>query len=255
MIRQLAQLPFRRAWTARIVFALVLVSIIQISFSSSAFAQSLNGAPSIFDVRRSLPLEPDEESFHDFYINVGPEGGFKKGMYITVVRQIPVTDPILNKQQATLTINVAKLHVIHVERGITVARLIYEFTDEERPTLEYESVMIGDKIDPTSFTMEAPSTKKKKKVVEAEPMILETVKVAHVATPEPAAATAQAPAPPVLVASSTSPSQPAPGDLPLASVQNANQPASQAANGKNASPASSAPDMVRVPVPGSGPKK
>ena len=254
MIRQLAQLPFRRAWTARIVFAMVLVSILQISFSSSAFAQSLNGAPSIFDVRRSLPLEPDEESFHDFYINVGPEGGFKKGMYITVVRQIPVTDPILNKQQATLTINVAKLHVIHVERGITVARLVYEFTDEERPTLEYESVMIGDKIDPTSFTMEAPSTKKKKKVVEADPVVIEPVKVAVVpviVVPEPAAVTA----PPVLVASTTAPSQPAPGDLPLASVQNSSQPPSQPSNGKNASPASSAPDMVRVPVPGSGPKK
>lgn len=136
---------------------LVIIGAIQLATLSIAFGQG--DGPAIFDVRRSLPLEPDEPVYHDFYINAGPEKGFRKGMYVDVVRAIPVHDPIQNKQQATLNIAIGKLHVIHVEKGITVARLHSEKTDEDRPTVEFEAVMIGDLIDMNSLTMEAPKSK------------------------------------------------------------------------------------------------
>ena len=103
-----------------------------------------DGTPVIFDVRRSLPMEPDEPVYHDFYISAGVEVGIKKGQFLPVARQMPVHDPIQNKQQALLTIAVGKLQVIHVERNMAVARLVSELSDDERPTLEYEAVMIGD---------------------------------------------------------------------------------------------------------------
>jgi hypothetical protein len=134
---------------------LAYVALALCACSGSAFAQSSNG-PLIFDVRRSLPLEPNEPVYKDFYINAGPEAGFKKGVYISVVRPIPVHDPIQNKQQGTLNIPVGHLQVIHVERGITVARLQDELADDERPTLEFEGVMVGDKIDLASMTTTAP---------------------------------------------------------------------------------------------------
>lgn len=132
-----------------------------LSRTEIANAQSASG-PVIFDVRRSLPLEPDEEVTKDFYINAGPEAGFKKGVYISVVRAVPVHDPIKNMQQATLNIPVGKLKVIDVQRGITVARLETELTDEERPTLEFEGIMVGDRIDLGSITTEQPKKPKPK---------------------------------------------------------------------------------------------
>lgn len=144
----------RKLW-----IGLLVIGAIQLATLSNAFAQA-NG-PTIFDVRRSLPLEPDEPVFHDFYIGAGPEAGFRKGMFVTVVRAIPVHDPVQNKQQATLNVTVGRLQVIHSERGVTVARLHSELTDEERPALEFEAVMIGDRVDLASLTMESPGEKKR----------------------------------------------------------------------------------------------
>jgi hypothetical protein len=155
----------------QIFLALVVVFIgALISGPIALAADGLQAAPMIFDVRINLPLEPDDATYHDFYINAGPEAGFKRGQYIMVVRPVPVHDPVQNKQQATLNIGVARLLVIHTEHGITVARLNSEFTDEDRPTLEYESVMIGDRIDVSMTTMDAPNAKKKSRpAVSAKP--------------------------------------------------------------------------------------
>lgn len=207
--------------------------LILLSLAPVAHAQNLASAPSIFDVRRSLPLEPTEPVYKDFYINAGPEAGFKKGQYLSVVRLVPVHDPVQLKQHATLTVNVAKLFVIHTERNITVARLQNELTDEERPTLEYESIMIGDRIDTAATTTEAPKKKGKSAVTvkettvqvaiapaPVEPKIEEAVKVAVVAPPPP-------------------PSPIVGGSAPA----------------KTASPDSAAADIVRVPVPAVAPAK
>lgn len=163
-----------RAVFATITTLFFRVALFQLSFqllvlSNTHAAEKLASAPFIFDVRINLPLEPDEPTYHDFYINSGPESGFKKGMFLTVVRPIPVHDPVQNKQQGTLNINVARLQVIHVERNITVARLHSEFSDEDRPTLEFESVMIGDRVDLASATMEAPNSKKRNRAPVPKP--------------------------------------------------------------------------------------
>lgn len=217
------------------LFCLLILTFL----TPTAQAQSLASAPSIFDVRRSLPLEPEEPVYHDFYINAGPEAGFRKGQYVTVVRLVPVHDPVLNKQQATLTVTVAKLQVIQTERNITVARLQSEFSDDERPTLEYEAVMIGDRIDPSTMTMEAPPKKKAKKTAFVKEEA--SVQVALVTIPAPAAA----PAPTAL--------EPASQVTQLASAAPVTAPEATRVGvpsaGKSASPASASADMVRVPIP------
>ncbi len=119
--------------------------------------------PTIFDVRKSLPMEPTDPTFHDFYINAGVEVGFKKGQYLPVSRALPVHDPVQNKQQGILTVPVGKVLVIHVERNMAVARLASELGDDERPTLEYEAIMIGDLVDMRGISTEAPKSSKKKK--------------------------------------------------------------------------------------------
>lgn len=204
------------------LFSQLVLALVVLFTPPLAFAAELQSAPLIFDVRINLPLDPDDQTYHDFYINAGSELGFKKGMFVTVVRPVPVHDPIQNKQQGTLNIAVARLQVIHVERSLTVARLVTEFTDEDRPVLEFESVMIGDRIDPTSMTMEGPSAKKKKgeKAAAARPEPREDAK------PE------AKPAVKAEVVIEKLPSTPSPD-----------------AGGKKPSPESPAPDMVRLPIP------
>jgi hypothetical protein len=126
---------------------------------ASAASRTISSAPAIFDVRKSLPMEPGEKAYHDFYINAGVEAGFKKGQYLPVERLIPVHDPVQNKQQALLTIPVGQVLVIHAESGITVARRVQELSNEERPTLEYEAIMIGDRINMKGITTTPPKAK------------------------------------------------------------------------------------------------
>lgn len=130
------------------------------SFLSVAFA---GDTVTIFDVRKSLPLDPSEPVYHDFYINAGPEAGLKKGMYVSVVRKNPVHDPVQNKAQATLSVEVARVQLIHVDRNISVGRLVEEFDAEDRPLLEFEGIMIGDTLDLSTVSMEPPKERRHRK--------------------------------------------------------------------------------------------
>ena len=262
----------------------VLIASIVAGFvmSSSALAQT-SGAhgPMIFDVRRTLPLEPDEPVFHDFYINAGPEAGFKKGQYITAVRPVSIQDPVLNKQQAILDVTVGYLLVIQVQRGITVARLFGELLDEERPALEYESIMIGDRIDLESITTKAPKVKSKEK---AKPKSLFSQTMAPTAA-APALQAANPSAAPVanqagaslgasIVQSTSQASVQAPNSVSSVSVPSslaqaevlgaspnpvaptiasaALPIATSSGSPEKASPGAKSPAMVRVPVPTRG---
>lgn len=243
---------------------LVVFGAIQLVMLSIAFAQPKDG-PAVFDVRRSLPLEPEEPVYHDFYIDAGNEAGFKKGMYVTVVRKIPVHDPVGNKQQATLNITVGKLQVIHVEKNITVARLHSELGDEERPTLEFEAIMIGDQVDMGSLTMDKPKEPKKfraKKTAQVAPAAGATSESAASGANVGGAETAATESNPA----QASPAAIAPAALPPRALPEAAQPqaiplqpggVSQPTAGLNAPkviaasdektfPSSLAPDMVRV---------
>jgi hypothetical protein len=186
--------------------------------------------PEIFDMRKNLPLEPTEPVFHDFYINAGPEAGFKKGMYATVVRQVPIHDPVQNKQQAMLNVEVARIKIVHVQKNLTVARVHSILGDDERPTLEFESIMIGDRIDPTTLSMEEPGKKSPAKrsallMQDSTPTVLS----------QPVAPMNQG----VAAVSSVAP----PTNGSVQSIQPLNQ-------AKNPSTNAIVPDMVRVPVPG-----
>ena len=114
----------------------------------------------IFDVRKTLPLDPSEPVFHDYYLNAGPEAGLKKGMFVSVVRRTPIHDPVQNKAQGTLSVEVAKLQIIHTERNISVGRMVTSFGSADRPVMDFEGIMIGDILDLTTISMDAPKAKR-----------------------------------------------------------------------------------------------
>lgn len=157
------------------VFGCLALVCAMTSFAMLEKAYAEEDIVSIFDVRKNLPLEPTETVYRDFYLNAGPESGLKKGMFVTVVRRLPIHDPLQNKAQATLTVEVAKVQIVHVERNISVARLVDDVGTAFRPILEFEGIMIGDILDLTTVSMDGPKKKTQRKTAEAVLESTETI--------------------------------------------------------------------------------
>jgi hypothetical protein len=105
---------------------------------------------SIFDVRRPIPLNDSDKPPRDFYLNAGTESGLAPGMVLTVIRKTPLYDSYLNRSAGDLLIKVARVKIIHAQRGLAVARLHSEFSRDNNPILEDNYLMVGDQIDLTS---------------------------------------------------------------------------------------------------------
>jgi hypothetical protein len=115
-----------------------------------------------------------------------------------------------------------------------------ELTDEDRPTLEFEGIMIGDRIDVDSATMEAPKRKPKPdKSAKAETRAETRVEVKVDVKPEPPASE-----PIATAVQSTAAVLPEPPK-----VASATAPVPASVPPEKASPPAKQPDMVRVPVP------
>ena len=106
----------------------------------------------IFDVRRTLRMSNTDPVYHDYYINGGREAGLTTGMIITVTRKLPLYDNYQNHSAGDLNLKVAKVKIIHVQKGLAVARLQSEFTRENAPLLEDPFIMVGDELDLSTAT-------------------------------------------------------------------------------------------------------
>jgi len=130
-----------------------VVHIFALLLSGTALADDLT----IFDVRKNLPMSDNEKVFRDFYVNGGSEAGLSVGMVITVGRRMPLYDNYQNRSAGDLQLKVAKIKIIHVQKGIAVARLFSEFTRENAPLLEDNFIMVGDRLDMNTATSEKES--------------------------------------------------------------------------------------------------
>ena len=122
---------------------------------STAWADDLT----IFDVRKNLPMSDNEKVYRDFYINGGNEAGLSNGMVITVERRMPLYDTYQNRSAGDLQLKVAKIKIIHVQKGLSVARLFVEFTRESAPLLEDNFIMVGDRLNLSTATSEKEGKK------------------------------------------------------------------------------------------------
>lgn len=124
----------------------------------------------IFDVRKNLPLSDTEKVYRDFYINGGTESGVAVNMVITVQRRLPLYDTYQNRSAGDLDLKVAKIKVIHVQKGLSVARMHTEFSRENAPLLEDNFIMVGDRLDLATAVQDKPD----KKAGEAENKVPDT---------------------------------------------------------------------------------
>lgn len=105
---------------------------------------------SIFEVRRQLALSNDEKTEKDFYVYAGSEEGVKAGFVYDVVRKVPLYDGYQNRTLGEITIKVAQLRVIYVDKNVSVARYHKDFSRLALPVLKENFILLGDILDLSS---------------------------------------------------------------------------------------------------------
>lgn len=113
----------------------------------------------IFDVRKNLPMSDTDKVYRDFYVNGGTESGIAVGMIITVQRRMPLYDTYQNRSAGDLDLKVAKIKIIHVQKGLSVARIHSEYNRDNSPLLEDNFVMVGDRLDLATAVQEKSDKK------------------------------------------------------------------------------------------------
>lgn len=106
----------------------------------------------VFDVRRNLAMNSKDTVTRDYYVNAGTQDGLKSGMILSVYRRDPIFDAY-DDIRDDLYAPVGQIRLIHVQRTLSIARLVAISKTTTSPIVDFRSVMIGDRIDLKSATM------------------------------------------------------------------------------------------------------
>ena len=106
----------------------------------------------VFDVRRNLAMNSKDDVYRDYYVNAGTQDGLKTGMILSVYRRDPIFDAY-DDIRDDLYAPVGQIRLIHVQRTLSIARLVKVSQQKSQPIVDFRSVMIGDRIDLKSATM------------------------------------------------------------------------------------------------------
>ena len=101
----------------------------------------------ITSVIREVPLKQSDIMYKDFYINAGTNNGLKQGAFIDAKRRMVVFDNANSKMMGDTAVKIARLKVIHVDKNVSIARIVEFYPKETTPIAGYDSVMIGDLIE------------------------------------------------------------------------------------------------------------
>jgi hypothetical protein len=101
----------------------------------------------VIEVRKKLKLHDSERVYPDFFIKGGTKLGLNKGAIVSVVRRVPVHDPLTNSSIGDFRVQVADLEIIEADGDKSIGRLVQIDRREARPMLTYDAVMIGDRLD------------------------------------------------------------------------------------------------------------
>ena len=99
----------------------------------------------VYSVYKALDLgNPGETPQKDYYVNMGRTQGIREGSVLDVMRRNPTYDVVAEKLYKDVTFPIAKLKVIHVEPGASIARLEKMLAVEKTPAITPRAVMVGD---------------------------------------------------------------------------------------------------------------
>ena len=132
----------------------LLICLLFLIFAANAFAKNAV----VFEIRRPISLDPEKTAPKDFYINGGSEMGLKKNMLIVVNRRSTLYDAYKNSSPGDLHVPVGQLRIIHVQKGLSVARLEKMVNRKNLPQLDYDAIMVGDTLDMETAKMATRKT-------------------------------------------------------------------------------------------------
>ena len=131
---------------ARFSILISLVTLLSVNLLTASKSQAQEKEFTVFDVRKTLPLNDEQKVFKDYYVNIGSESGVKAGTILEVYRKVPVIDIYRNKAQGDLVIPVAHLRVIQSQKTMSVARVETVANPKDIPVVQFEAVMMGDRV-------------------------------------------------------------------------------------------------------------
>lgn len=121
----------------------------------------------VIEVRKNIALSKNEKIYKNYFINGGANFGLGKGAIVDVLRRLPIHDPLKNASIGDLRVKVGELEIIHSEDKLSIARQVIQESPENRPILDYEAVMVGDRLD--LKTLRQPHKEEKKVALLAHP--------------------------------------------------------------------------------------
>jgi hypothetical protein len=101
----------------------------------------------VIEVKKNLSLSKNDKVYRHYFIKGGTNQGLAKGSVVDVVRRVAVHDPLSNSSIGDIRVKVAQMEIIHADATISVAKVVRVETPEDRPVLDIEAVMVGDRLD------------------------------------------------------------------------------------------------------------
>lgn len=101
----------------------------------------------VFEVKKNLALQDSEKIIKDYLISQGTEAGLQPGTVVTVVRRVSIYDSYQNRSAGDMLVPVGEVQIIFSQKGLSVARILSVYDRKNLPGLEYEAIMIGDRLD------------------------------------------------------------------------------------------------------------
>lgn len=117
----------------------------------------------VIEVRKRLAMSNSEKNYKEFFINGGSRHGLSEGKWVSVERRVPVHDPFLNSSIGDMYVPVGELELIKVTSDLSVARLLEIKDPYFRPILEFDAIMLGDRLDLS--TLRAAGSKKRNRFI------------------------------------------------------------------------------------------
>jgi len=130
--------PLRTFAVSIVYAALLLLGIVRYNHAADFFVTA---------IVRDVPMKSGETIYKDYYVNAGTNNGLRKGLVIEATRKLPGYDNINSKLLGDLSVKIARLKLIHVDKTISVARLMKFYDKDTTPLSGIDAVMIGDLIE------------------------------------------------------------------------------------------------------------
>jgi hypothetical protein len=113
---------------------------------ATCYASADSKTYSVFDIKKTTPLHNNQKVFRDYYVNLGSDQGAKAGSILAVYRRQGVVDYYRNVLHDDLLVPVAHMKVIMAQKTMSVARLESLTPAKQIPVLEFNAVMLGDRV-------------------------------------------------------------------------------------------------------------